>query len=340
MKNRIINGDMRIDQRNAGASVVASAGNYTLDRWNVYNQTDGAFTVQQVSTAPAGFTNSVKITITSADTSLATAQYSYIRQCIEGFNTADLGWGTASAKTVTLSFWVQSSVTGTFSGAVSNDAYTRGYPFTYTISTANTWEFKTVTIAGSTDGTWPTNNTGSLQLLFSLGTGTTQSGTAGVWGTTQGYVGATDSAQFIGTNGATLFITGVQLEKGSTATQFDYRSYGTELSLCQRYYWRNTSQEQYQPYAGGYTYSSTSFTVFIPFPVSMRTKVTGIGVSASDAFFVQNTGNFTTSAVTFNRSSLNACSISFTISGATAGQAGNLLDRVNGSWIEFTGAEL
>jgi len=274
-KNRLINGQMTFDQRNAGASVVAGAGNYTLDRWNVYNSTDGAFTVQQVSTAPAGFVNSAKITITTADTSLATAQYSYIRQCIEGYNIADLGWGTASAKTVTLSFWVQSSVTGTFSGAVSNDSYTRGYPFTYAISAANTWEQKSITITGSTDGTWPTNNTGSLQLLFSMGTGSTQSGTASAWGTTQGYVAATGSVNLIGTNGATLFLTGVQLEVGSTATSFDYRPYGTELALCQRYYYQVAAGgSAYTQFGAGRAFSTTGGNGIVQFPMPMRTAPT------------------------------------------------------------------
>ena len=269
-RNRIINGNMAIDQRNAGASVTAGAGNYILDRWNVYNQTDGAFTVQQVSTAPIGFVNSAKITITTADTSLATAQYSYFRQAIEGYNIADLGWGTANAKTVTISFWVQSSLTGTFSGSITSGGYTRGYPFTYTISSANTWEQKSITIAGDTGGTWSTNNTAGLQLYFSIGTGATQSGTAGSWGTTQGYIGATGATQLIGTNGATLYITGVQLEVGTTATDFENLQYGQQLALCQRYYEQNYGTNNYEIKIQGLTSGLTNSA----FRVSKRADAT------------------------------------------------------------------
>jgi len=279
-KNRIINGNMAIDQRNAGASVTAGAGNYILDRWNVYNQTDGAFTVQQVSTAPIGFVNSAKITITTADTSLATAQYSYFRQAIEGYNIADLGWGTANAKTVTISFWVQSSLTGTFSGSITSGGYTRGYPFTYTISSANTWEQKSITIVGDTGGTWSTNNTAGLQLYFSIGTGAAQSGTAGSWGTTQGYIGATGATQLIGTNGATLYITGVQLEAGTTATDFENLQYGQQLALCQRYYYATSS--------AFIAATATTLCYNLQFPVTMRATPTETHTYAGVANDVYN----------------------------------------------------
>jgi hypothetical protein len=216
-KNRIINGAMVIDQRNAGAAVTAST--YCPDRWRVENSSDAAFSAQQVSDAPTGFVNSLKWTTTTADASLAATQYALVRQGIEGYNIADLMWGTASAATITISFWVKSTLTGTFGGVAGNGAFDRSYPFTYTISSANTWEYKTITIAGDTTGTWATTNAAGMQLYFGLGAGTTYSGTAGAW-----------------TLNATWQITGVQLEKGSTATSFDYRPYGQELMLCQRYF--------------------------------------------------------------------------------------------------------
>jgi hypothetical protein len=156
-------------------------------------------------------------------------------QSIEGFNVADLGWGTASAKSVTISFWVRSSLTGTFGGALYNNSFNLSYPFTYTISSADTWEYKTVTIAGDTSGTWLTNNGIGLGVNFGLGTGSDFSGTAGAW-TGSGLLSATGAVSVIGTLNATWYVTGVQLEVGSVATPFERRPYGTELALCQRYF--------------------------------------------------------------------------------------------------------
>jgi hypothetical protein len=167
--------------------------------------------------------------------SVGSGDYFQASQPIEGFNVADLGFGAAGASTVTISFWVRSSLTGTFGGCLKNGASNRSYPFTYTISSANTWEQKTVTIAGDTTGTWATDNSRGMQAVFSLGMGSTYSGTANAWASAN-YGSATGATSVVGTNGATFYITGVQLEKGSTATSFDYRPYGTELTLCQRYY--------------------------------------------------------------------------------------------------------
>ena len=236
-RNRIINGAMMIDQRNAGASVTIDGtnGTYSVDRWAGADGTDGVYTLQQSSTAPAGFVKSLLATITTADSSLGATQRAYIFQYVEGNNVADLGWGTANAQAVTLSFWVRSSLTGTFGGAILNSAEDRSYPFSYTISSANTWEQKSVTIPGDTTGTWLTTNGIGLGVHFGLGIGSTYSGTAGAWAATR-YYAPTGATSVIGTLGATFYITGVQLEKGSTATSFDYRPYGTELALCQRYY--------------------------------------------------------------------------------------------------------
>jgi len=233
-KNRIINGAMVIDQRNAGASVTPTATAYTLDRWQFLIGQSSKFTTQQSSTAPTGFINSLLVTSSSAY-SVLVGDYFTVRQAIEGLNVADFAWGTANAVTVTLSFWVRSSLTGTFGGAINNNAGDRSYPFTYTINSANTFEQKTVTIAGDTSGTWLTTNSRGMMISFGLGVGSTYSGTAGSWAGTN-YVSATGATSVVGTNGATFYITGVQLERGSTASSFEYRSYGAELALCQRYY--------------------------------------------------------------------------------------------------------
>ena len=238
MKNRIINGAMVIDQRNAGASVTQTTSViYSVDRWAIYGTQASKFTVQQNAgsvTPPIGFVNYLGATSSSAY-SVGASETFIIRQNIEGFNISDLGWGTASAKTVTISFQVYSSLTGTFGGSLENSAENRSYPFTYTVSSANTWTTASVTVAGDTTGTWLTTNGVGIRLNFSLGTGSTNSGTAGSWaGAT--YYSATGATSVVGTNGATFYITGVQLEVGSSATGFEYRQYGTELNLCQRYF--------------------------------------------------------------------------------------------------------
>jgi hypothetical protein len=233
-KNRIINGAMVIDQRNAGASVTPTAGQYSVDRWQCSLSQTSKYTIQQSTTVPSGFKNSIVVT-SSSSYSVTSGDYFNVSQPIEGLNIADLNWGTANAATVTLSFWVRSSLTGTFGGVIQNSALDRSYPFTYTINSANTWEQKSITIAGDTSGTWLTTNGVGIYLRFGLGVGTTYSGTAGSWAATN-YASATGATSVVGTNGATFYITGVQLEKGSTATNFDYRPYGTELALCKRYY--------------------------------------------------------------------------------------------------------
>jgi len=250
-RNRIINGAMLIDQRNAGASVTPANGSYTLDRWQNYITQSSKFSVQQNAgsvTPPAGFTNYYGVTSLSAYSVLA-GDYFTIQQRIEGYNVADLAWGTANAKTVTLSFWVRSSLTGTFGGVFTNGGFNRVYPFTYTISSANTWEQKTVTVAGDTTGTWATTNTSGIEIEFSLGAGSTYSGTAGAWAGGTWLASATGATSVVGTNGATFYITGVQLERGSVATNFDYRPHATELALCQRYFeWCSTVAQNGVPY--------------------------------------------------------------------------------------------
>ena len=234
-RNRIINGDMRIDQRNAGASVTPTNAAYAIDRF-VNNLTQASkFSVQQSTTAPAGFSNSMLVTSLSAYSITSTDNFQF-EQRVEGFNFADMAWGTASASAVTLSFWVRSSLTGTFGGSLRNNSGDRSYPFTYSISAANTWEQKTVTIAGDTTGTWVGGTNGiAVRVGFSLGTGSTLSGTAGAWAGAN-YLSATGATSVVGTNGATFYITGVQLEAGSVASPFERRDYGRELMMCQRYY--------------------------------------------------------------------------------------------------------
>jgi hypothetical protein len=233
-KNRIINGAMVIDQRNAGASVTPTDGQYDVDRWCGRLTQASKFTLQQTTNAPVGFNYSLKATSSSAY-SVGSGDFFAIEQWIEGFNCADLGWGTANPKTVTLSFQVYSSLTGTFGGSLRTYAGGYSYPFSYSIPVANTWTTVSVTVTGATAGTWNTTNSGCIGVAFSLGAGSSFSGTAGAWAANT-YFQPTGATSVVGTNGATFYITGVQLEKGSIATPFDYRDYGRELIMCQRYF--------------------------------------------------------------------------------------------------------
>jgi len=212
MRNRIINGAMVISQRNGTSSVsISNPGAYTVDRFKSENNTDGTLTAQQSSTAPAGFINSLLFTVGTADSSLGSTQYSIYEQRVEGFNITDFGWGTASAQPVTLSFWVRSSVTGTYGGSIVNSDFNRTYPFTYAISAANTWEQKSITIPGDTSGTWLTTNGIGLIIRWGFGVGSSYSAAAGSWAA-GGYLSATGATNMMATSGATYYVTGVQLE--------------------------------------------------------------------------------------------------------------------------------
>ena len=288
-RNRIINGAMVIDQRNAGASVTPTDGGFDVDRWRFQLSQSSKLSAQQNAgsvTPPAGFKNYLGITSLSAYSSVST-DYFWVAQFIEGFNTADLGFGSSSASTVTVSFWVRSSLTGAFSGALVNADSNRSYPFSYTISAANTWEQKSVSIAGDQSGTWVGATSGNgLGVYFNLGTGSNRQGTANAWAAADYRGGVTGSVSVVGTNGATFYITGVQLEKGSTATAFDYRPYGTELALCQRYYQQigKSNNVSYQPYTTGVVTLTTVAFMLMSLPVVMRATPTFTFNGATNTF--------------------------------------------------------
>jgi hypothetical protein len=339
-KNRIINGGMQIDQRNAGASVTPFNGQYLVDRWYGYQNNGSKYSAQQTTTAPTGFINSLRATSLAASSVAATDVYT-LSQAIEGLNVADLAWGTASAHTVTLSFWVRSSLTGTFGGVLVNSGFSRSYPFTYTISAANTFEFKTVTIPGDTTGTWLTTNGIGINIHFGLGIGSTYSGTAGAWAAA-GFYGATGVTSIIATSGATLFITGVQLEKGVTATSFDYRPYTTELQLCQRYLPAFNSTSTTHSLGAAYAAATTVAVATLTFPVQARVAPTGISSTAASTMqFGAAAGAFVGSAVAIGANSGTlGCDVNLTISGATAGQGGKFSFNNATGQLLFTGCEL
>ncbi len=342
MRNKIINGAMVIDQRNAGASVtpLAPAGAYSVDRFNVVISQSSKLSFQRNAgsvTPPSGFSNYLGITSLSAYT-VGASDYFAIQQSIEGYNWSEMDFGTANAKTVTLSFWVRSSLTGTFGGVIKGydgASAIRSYPFTYTISSANTWEQKSVTIAGDTTSSTAWSSTQSktngygLIVAFGLGVGATLSGAAGSWSSTN-YNSATGATSVVGTNGATFYITGVQLERGTVATPFEYRNYQQELAMCQRYYWRMTrtstsTSDVTGAFAMGQTWTNT-FQVYIPFPVIMRTGPTAdFSAAGTFQFHIGGVTNTAVSGLTINQSLVDGARIqcSWTYSG-TNGLAGQL----------------
>ena len=334
MKNRIINGAMVINQR--GFSGTPANGSYTLDRFNVLMPVASKFTIAQSSTAPAGFVNSLLVTSSSAYT-VGTSEAFGIQQVIEGYNIADLNWGTANAKTVTLSFWVYSSLTGTFGGALQSYDASRSYPFSYTVSSANTWTQASVTIAGDTTGTWTTTNSGGIAVIFSMGTGSTKSGTAGAWGSTY-YTSATGATSVVGTNGATFYITGVQLEVGTSATGFEYRQYGTELALCQRYYAKMLGNVAVTAFASGYVNSATQGIYYVKYPTTMRSSPTfsysSIALDSTTA-----TPTVTSAGTTYAGSDSLLIVLNASGGGLTAGQGTLVRATATTSYVDFS-AEL
>ncbi len=331
MRNKIINGAMVIDQRNAGASVTVSANDtsyYPADRAMVRKNSSATITTQQSTTVPTGFKNSALVTVT-AGSAVGAGNYALIGQNIEGFNVSDLGFGTANAATITVSFWARSSATGTYNFYFANNADSRSYVTTFTINAANTFEYKTISITGDTSGTWTTDNTSGLKVGVTLGAGTTFQTTANTW-TTGTYLGTSTATNTFLTAANTFYITGLQVERGTVATPFEYRNYQQELAMCQRYYWRMTrtstsTSDVTGAFAMGQTWTNT-FQVYIPFPVIMRTGPTAdFSAAGTFQFHIGGVTNTAVSGLTINQSLVDGARIqcSWTYSG-TNGLAGQL----------------
>jgi hypothetical protein len=273
-RNRIINGDMRIDQRNAGAAVSAD-GAFPVDRFFVGETTSGTYTSQRSTVVPAGFTNSLLFTTGTAVTPSG-SDVTAICHHIEGFNLADLGWGTANAIAGTVSFWVRSSLTGTFGFAIRSGGADRSYLTSYTISVANTWEYKTISIPAVTSGTFDTGNGFGCRLHWDLGTGSTFSGSTNAAWQSANLIGLTGGTKVMATAGATFYLTGVQLEAGSVATPFERRSYGQELALCQRYYRKIYAGRSSTTaiIGNGHQVSTTIAAIYVPITPPMRVEPT------------------------------------------------------------------
>ena len=341
MKNRIINGAMVIAQYGTGSTTPTASGYYSCDRWKTSMSVASKFSIQQnagglTPAVTTGFTNYLGATSASAY-AVGAAETFNINQIIEGYNIADLAWGTANAKTVTLSFWAYSSLTGTFGGSLKNGTSARSYPFSYSIPVANTWTQISVTVAGDTSGTWATDNTGGMIVTFSLGSGSTFSGTAGAWATAN-YTSATGATSVVGTNGATFYITGVQLEVGSAATGFEYRQITTETALCQRYY------AKMQPISGGYTgfgcgrvtSSATGADIVIKYPTTMRSSPSIVAFNTA----IDASSFVATTTINAAYPGTDSGMFSFTAVGLTLGQGANLLANATTNAYISLSAEL
>jgi len=340
MKNRIINGAMVIDQRNSGGSVTP-ANSYTLDRWYAAVSQTGKFTVQQNAgsvTPPSGYKNYLGVTSSSAY-SVLTGDYFGISQRIEGYNFADLMFGTASAQTFTFSFWVRSSLTGNFGGSFQGAATAtlRSYPFSYTISSANTWEQKTIIVAGDTfTNTWDSTNGVGLYANFGLGAGTSASGTSGTWASAN-YANVTGATSVVGTSGATFYITGVQLEVGSSATGYEYRQYQQELALCQRYYFQQTVTDAFGQISFANITTTTNHRPWIPFPVNMRTTPTSLTYGSVGFITIWGSAVTGISALAIDRASTQGAELTATLSGALGTAGGMSVFLANNSATAFVG---
>jgi hypothetical protein len=341
MRNRVINGAMTIAQRTTSAVVSNESGQYPVDRFYVESYGGGVLTSQQSSTAPAGFNNSTIITVTTTDTSLASTDDYEINHKIEGFNVADLGWGTASAKTITLSFWVRSSVIGSYSVGFQNSAASRSYVGTYTINSANTWEQKSITVVGDTSGTWGTGNGTGFFLRWCLATGSNRvASSANTWESANRIAISATANPIMGTSGATFYITGVQLEVGSTATPFENRSYGTELALCQRYYQQRGGNSNDERIAVGFAYLTTQGRFIYPTRVVMRTSPT-LTVSSGTDFNIEIAGAaITSTSLSLDQPSPEIIAINCNVASGLTGGAGCQLQARNGNARIMFSAEL
>ena len=339
----IINGDMAIDQRNSGASLTITGNDVSCDRWKFQvSQASKLTSEQNDSSGLANFNNYMRITTASAHTP-ATDEFFIVKQNIEGQNMTFLNFGSSDAQAITLGFYVRSSLTGTFGGAVYNQAGNRNHPFSYTISSANTWEFKTVNISGDTTGTWQKDNAIGMTLLFSLGANATRLNTAGTWTATYS-TGATGQVNMIETGSATWDVTGVQLEIGTfdanSIPPFQFEDRGTSLLRCQRYCYQEDNSDTYHNQVNGFFSSSTLFIGLVALPVALRSTPTLV---TSGSYQTAGTGSLDASSLTIVDSTgtdLTKIQVRATVSGATAGQGTVLRNKNDANAIFRLDSEL
>lgn len=308
-RNMVMNGNFAIDQRNAG---VAQSGKttdfYAVDRFICSVNSLGNFTGQQVAlsslsgTQPAGFTYALGCTAASGRTAAAGDVYG-LRHRIEGYNSAQLSWGSSNAKKAVLSFWVRSSVTGTYNVGFFNAAADRSFVSSYTVNAANTWEYKTIYVNGDSSGTWGTGNGIGVEIFWDLGTGSTfNASSLNTW-LSGIYVTSAAATKWIATTNATFYITGVQFEQNYQPTPFEQRPYGVELGLCQRYFYvfKGVSDNYNAVSTTGIMSGTTNLArSIIMLPVPMRRAIVSADLSfaASALTAYDASGLATVSAIT------------------------------------------
>ena len=278
-KNMIINGACMINQRFGSGTYTLSQGNYyPVDRFRAWASGGGQFTIQRSDNAPPGFKNSLMFTVLTEDSSIAAGDYYMVQQRVEGINFAHLNWGTSDAKPITLSFWVRATVTGKYGISFFPNGQVYNYVTHYNINNADAWEYKTITIPGATSGTWLTNDSIGFGIWWDFGSGTLYgTSTTETWGQ-NGKFWPTGSTQMIATNGATFRMTGVQLEVGKNATEFEHRSYGEELALCQRYFWIVQNARWLMGYKRHDSYVYFQLDTPVPMRASPTPTITSVGV--------------------------------------------------------------
>ena len=332
-RNMIINGAMIVSQRGTGTLTVSNSGqNYQVDMYRGRANGGGQFSIQQVIDAPSGtgLYNSLKLQVTTADTSIGNTDYYEVIQYIEGSSLLPTEYGGSGAKTCTLSFYVKSNVTGTHTGAIGNEGNNRGFGFNYTINSANTWERKTITIPGDTTGTWNKNNSVGAKIIFSLGIGANfATANVSTWEARE-TMGTDDGQNLIASTSNNLYLTGIQFEVGNIATTFEHRSIGDELLRCKRYYYQeyrngSTGGNGAVIFAMGMTANSSSGSIYATMnhPVEMRAAPTA---TFSGTFAAHRFGVAINQITAANMSGSNyhnsttATTISGTNSGSTPGQ--------------------
>tara|TARA_R100000988_G_scaffold75113_1_gene39639 strand:+ start:7289 stop:8356 length:1068 start_codon:yes stop_codon:yes gene_type:complete len=335
-KNLVRNGGMQVHQRGGTITAANGAVTYTLDRMAFYKAHAGTNTIEQSTVAPVGFSHSLKFVTTVADASVASGDRVAMIYRMEGLDAAKLEFGSGNAKTITISFYVRSSITGTHGGAVGNGSDNRAYPFTYTISSADTWERKSITIPGDTTGTWATTNARSLQVAFGLGVGSTYSGSAGAWEAADRNSATGATTGILTTANANWYMTGFQIEIGSYSTPFEHKSYAQDLIDCQRYYFKFLEGNNKEIGVAWY-YSSSHASFMFRYPTTMRATPTGTDSTGTGYYTIYaNGGSDAFNSVAFENGSTESYSAlnNSEVSG-TAGQAGIVRGTNASAKIEF-----